>query len=35
MTSMFLAILLAFGWGTEAPANTAAVGWGTEAPRGR
>jgi len=34
MTSMFLTMLLAFGWGTEAP-STALVGWGTEAPRGR
>ena len=33
MTSLFLTILLAFGWGTEVPATTAAVGWGTEAPR--
>jgi len=34
MTTLFLSILLAFGWGTEAP-TTAAVGWGTEAPSGR
>jgi hypothetical protein len=34
MTSMFLTLVLAFGWGTEVPA-TALVGWGTEAPRGR
>jgi hypothetical protein len=34
MTSMFLMLLLAFGWGTESP-TTALVGWGTEAPRGR
>jgi hypothetical protein len=34
MTSIFLTMLLAFGWGTEAP-STALVGWGTEAPRGR
>lgn len=34
MTTLFLTLLLAFGWGTEAP-STAAVGWGTEAPRGR
>ena len=33
MTTLFLSILLAMGWGTESPANTAAVGWGTEAPR--
>lgn len=32
MTTLFLSLLLAFGWGTEAP-STAAVGWGTEAPR--
>jgi len=32
MTSIFLTLLFAFGWGTEAP-TTAAVGWGTEAPR--
>ena len=34
MTTLFLSILLAMGWGTEAP-STALVGWGTEAPRGR
>lgn len=34
MTTLFLSILLAFGWGTEAP-STALVGWGTEAPSGR
>jgi hypothetical protein len=33
MTTMFLTILLAFGWGTESPVSPAAVGWGTEAPR--
>jgi hypothetical protein len=33
MTTMFLTILLAFGWGTESPVSPA-VGWGTEAPRG-
>ena len=32
MTAFFLTILLAMGWGTEAP-TVAAVGWGTEAPR--
>ena len=32
MTTLFLTLLLAFGWGTEAP-STALVGWGTEAPR--
>lgn len=35
MTTLFLTILLAFGWGTESPTNPAAVGWGTEAPSGR
>jgi len=34
MTTLFLTILLAFGWGTESP-TTALVGWGTEAPSGR
>ena len=34
MTAFFLTLLLAFGWGTEAP-STALVGWGTEAPSGR
>lgn len=34
MTALFLTILLAMGWGTEAP-TVAAVGWGTEAPSGR
>jgi len=34
MTTLFLTLLLAFGWGTEAP-STALVGWGTEAPSGR
>jgi len=34
MTTLFLTLLLAFGWGTEAP-TVAAVGWGTEAPSGR
>ena len=32
MTAFFLTLLLAMGWGPEAP-STAAVGWGTEAPR--
>ena len=32
MTAIFFSLLLAMGWGTEAP-STAAVGWGTEAPR--
>ena len=32
MTTLFLSILLAMGWGTESP-TTAAVGWGTEVPR--
>lgn len=32
MTAMFLTLALAFGWGVERPAITAA-GWGTEAPR--
>lgn len=35
MTTLFLTLLLAMGWGTESPATTAAVGWGTEAPSGR
>lgn len=35
MTTIFFSLLLAFGWGTESPATTAAVGWGTEAPSGR
>jgi hypothetical protein len=34
MTTIFLTLLLAMGWGTESP-TTAAVGWGTEAPSGR
>jgi hypothetical protein len=34
MTTIFLMLALAFGWGTEAP-TTALVGWGTEAPSGR
>lgn len=34
MTTLFLTLLLAFGWGTEAP-TVAAVEWGTEAPSGR
>ena len=33
MTTLFLTLLLAMGWGTESPA-TALVGWGTEAPSG-
>lgn len=32
MTSIFLALALAFGWGVERPAAIAA-GWGVEAPR--
>lgn len=34
MTTIYLLLALAFGWGTESP-TTAAVGWGTEAPHGR
>ena len=34
MTTIFLTLALAFGWGTESP-STALVGWGTEAPSGR
>ena len=33
LSALYLSLLLAFGWGTEAPVNPAAVGWGTEAPR--
>lgn len=31
-STILLSLALAFGWGTESPASTAAVGWGTEAP---
>jgi hypothetical protein len=33
MTTIYLLLSLAFGWGTESPVSPAAVGWGTEAPR--